>query len=45
MPGYTADVIAHHGVLVEEVYFIQKPFSLPKLVSKVDKVLDVGETV
>ena len=27
------------------VHFIQKPFSLPKLVSKVDKVLDVGETV
>ncbi|MGA6927428.1 MAG: PAS domain S-box protein, partial [Desulfosarcina sp.] len=27
MSGYTADVIAHHGVLDEGVQFIQKPFS------------------
>ena len=27
MSGYTADVIAHHGVLDEGVHFIQKPFS------------------
>ena len=34
MSGYTADVIAHQGVLDEGVSFIQKPFSstisLPK---------------
>ncbi len=27
MSGYTANVIAHHGVLDEDVSFIQKPFS------------------
>ncbi|MBE0576538.1 MAG: hybrid sensor histidine kinase/response regulator, partial [Desulfuromonadales bacterium] len=27
MSGYTADVIAHHGVLDKGIHFIQKPFS------------------
>lgn len=40
MSGYTADVIAHHGVLDEEVHFIQKPFSLTELAIKVREVLD-----
>ena len=40
MSGYTADVIAHHGVLDEGVYFIQKPFSLPAMAAKVREVLD-----
>lgn len=40
MSGYTADVIAHHGVLDEGVHFIQKPFSLSDLAAKVRKVLD-----
>jgi PAS domain S-box-containing protein len=40
MSGYTADVIAHHGVLDEGVNFIQKPFSLPGLSNKVREVLD-----
>jgi PAS domain S-box-containing protein len=40
MSGYTADVISHHGVLDEGVYFIHKPFSLPDLAVKVRKVLD-----
>ncbi len=40
MSGYTADVIAHHGVLDEGVYFIQKPFTLKSLSSKVREVLD-----
>ncbi len=40
MSGYTADVIARHGVLDEGVYFIQKPFSLPNLATKVRDVLD-----
>ncbi len=40
MSGYTSDVIAHHGVLDEGVHFIQKPFSLPALATKVREVLD-----
>lgn len=40
MSGYTADVIAHHGVLDEGVQFIQKPFSVRTLAVKVREVLD-----
>jgi len=38
MSGYTADVIAHHGVLAEGVHFIQKPFSKQDLAAKVREV-------
>ncbi len=40
MSGYTADVIAHHGVLDDGVYFIQKPFSMKDLANKVREVLE-----
>jgi FixJ family two-component response regulator len=40
MSGYTADVIAHRGVLNEGVRFIGKPFSLAVLAEKVREVLD-----
>jgi two-component system, cell cycle sensor histidine kinase and response regulator CckA len=40
MSGYTANVIAHHGVLDEGVYFIQKPFSLKVLGGKLREVLE-----
>jgi CheY-like chemotaxis protein len=40
MSGYTADVIAHRGVLDEGVQFIQKPFSMQKLAGKVREALD-----
>jgi DNA-binding NtrC family response regulator len=40
MSGYTADVIAHHGVIDKEVKFIQKPFSLDALAAKVREALD-----
>ena len=40
MSGYTADVIAHRGVLEEGVSFIAKPFSLATLAGKVRAVLD-----
>ena len=40
MSGYTADVIANHGVLDDGVHFIQKPFSLHDLATKVREVLD-----
>jgi two-component system, cell cycle sensor histidine kinase and response regulator CckA len=40
MSGYTADVIAHRGVLPEGEHFIQKPFSLEELARKVREALD-----
>jgi CheY-like chemotaxis protein len=40
MSGYTANVIAHHGVLEQGVHFIAKPFSIRALSTKVRKVLD-----
>jgi PAS domain S-box-containing protein len=40
MSGYTANVIAHHGVLEEGIDFLQKPFSVHTLASKVRGVLD-----
>lgn len=39
MSGYTADVIAHHGVLIEGVHFIQKPFTMKELATKVRETL------
>lgn len=38
--GYTADVIAHSGVLDEGVHFLQKPFSLKTLATKVRETLE-----
>ncbi|WP_289021715.1 PAS domain S-box protein [Desulfobacter postgatei] len=40
MSGYTANVIAHHGILDEAVDFIQKPFSKSDLAIKLRKVLE-----
>ncbi|WP_051554435.1 PAS domain S-box protein [Desulfobulbus elongatus] len=40
MSGYTANVIAHHGVLDEGVHFIQKPFALSVLAAKIRETLD-----
>ncbi len=40
MSGYTANVIAHHGVLDSGMQFIQKPFSRQDLAKKVREVLD-----
>lgn len=40
MSGYTANVIAHHGVLDQGVNFIQKPFSKDDLTVKLREVLD-----
>lgn len=39
MSGYTADVIAHHGVLDKGVNFIQKPFSIKDLSEKIRAIL------
>ncbi|MEW6404983.1 MAG: PAS domain S-box protein, partial [Chloroflexota bacterium] len=40
MSGYTANVIAHRGVLDEGVQFIQKPFSTKGLAAKVREALE-----
>ena len=40
MSGYTANVIAHQGVLDEGVQFMQKPFSMQDLASTVRRVLE-----
>ncbi len=39
MSGYTANVIAHHGVLEEGINFLQKPFSQQELATKVREAL------
>ncbi len=41
MSGYTADVIAHRGVLEEEVQFIQKPFAVRELGIKIKETLTI----
>ncbi|MCF8128603.1 MAG: hypothetical protein K9N10_08810 [Deltaproteobacteria bacterium] len=40
MSGYTANAIAHHGILDEGINFIEKPFMSDRLARKVRAVLD-----
>jgi two-component system, cell cycle sensor histidine kinase and response regulator CckA len=40
--GYTADTITHHGILDEGANFLEKPYSVNGLGSKVREVL--GQT-
>jgi CheY-like chemotaxis protein len=40
MSGYTANVIAHHGVLDAGLHFIQKPYNMNVLAGKLRDVLD-----
>lgn len=40
MSGYTADIIAHKGVLDIGVNFIQKPFSLQDMAAKIREVMN-----
>jgi signal transduction histidine kinase len=42
MSGYENDVIAHHGVLEEDVHLLQKPFLEAQLLRAVRAVLDAG---
>lgn len=41
MSGYTANVIAHNGILDEGIRFIQKPFSMGDLAYKIRDILNV----
>jgi two-component system cell cycle sensor histidine kinase/response regulator CckA len=40
MSGYSANVVAHHGVLDAGVNLLQKPFSTKELAAKVRETLD-----
>ncbi|HEY3381807.1 MAG TPA: PAS domain S-box protein [Vicinamibacterales bacterium] len=40
MSGYTANTIAHHGVLEDGILFLQKPFSIRSLAGKAREALD-----
>lgn len=43
MSGYTANVIARHGVLDEGIQFVSKPFSMHELAKKVRITIDQGD--
>ena len=40
LSGYPADVIAHHGVLDEQVNLLQKPFTHEQLLARVRETID-----
>jgi DNA-binding NtrC family response regulator len=40
MSGYTNNVIVHHGVLYDGINFIQKPFTMNELTTKLVSVLE-----
>jgi PAS domain S-box-containing protein len=40
MSGYTADVIAHHGVLEDGIHFLQKPFTVHALTKMIRETIE-----
>ena len=45
MSGYTDNTLVDHGLLADEKYFIQKPFSSANLVEKVRLILDESRLI
>jgi PAS domain S-box-containing protein len=43
MSGYSADIIAHHGLLDQKMNYLQKPFTVHELASQVRRILDLTE--
>jgi CheY-like chemotaxis protein len=43
MSGYTENAIVNHGILDEDVGFLQKPFKVNAMVRKIRKVLDAKD--
>ncbi|MDD8045419.1 MAG: response regulator, partial [Verrucomicrobiota bacterium] len=41
MSGYTANVIAQHGILESDVHFLPKPFKQEHLAGEVRRLLDL----
>jgi len=44
MSGYTANVIAHHGILEEGILYLQKPFTLADLTAQMNLLNGTPET-
>jgi two-component system cell cycle sensor histidine kinase/response regulator CckA len=40
--GYSAEIIAHHGVLDQGINFIQKPIAMHEVLKKLRIILDAG---
>jgi CheY-like chemotaxis protein len=45
MSGYTANVIVHQGILEEGLHFLNKPFSIQDLATKLRSILDSDRPV